>query len=88
MTKYIDVDNYCENICNCAKDKCDKEKCPILTAPAANVVEVKHGKWDERRYAFCSVCSACGAIVERGTIKWQSGELNYCPNGGAKQLKP
>lgn len=40
MAKYIDVDNYCKNICRCAKEHCDKNKCPILTAPAADVVEV------------------------------------------------
>ncbi len=56
----------------------------IENAPAADVVEVKHGKWEENRYAFCNVCSECGTIVDRSAIKWQSGELNYCPNCGAK----
>lgn len=33
--KLIDADNYCESICKCIKDKCDKNKCPIMTAPVA-----------------------------------------------------
>ena len=56
----------------------------IEDVPAADVVEVKHGKWEENRYAFCNVCSECGTIVDRIAIKWQSGELNFCPNCGAK----
>lgn len=51
---------------------------------AADVVEVKHGKWEENKYAFCNVCPECGTIVDRSAIKWQSGELNYCPNCGVK----
>ena len=52
--------------------------------PAANVIEIKRGKWEENKYAFCNVCSECGTIVDRSAIKWQSGELNFCPNCGAK----
>ena len=56
----------------------------IALIPASDVVEVKHGKWDENLIGFCNVCLECGAIVERSTIKNHSGELNYCPNCGAK----
>ena len=45
---------------------------------------VRHGAWDENIIGFCNVCMECGAIVERTAIKNKSGELNYCPNCGAK----
>ena len=51
---------------------------------AADVVEVRHGEWDDNIIGFCNVCSECGVIVERTAIKNRSGELNYCPNCGAK----
>ena len=50
-----------------------------ITEAAADVVEVKHGYWDDNIIGFCNVCMECGAIVERTAIKNKSGELNYCP---------
>ena len=46
--------------------------------------EVKHGEWNDNIFGFSNVCMECGAIVERTCIKNNSGELNYCPNCGAK----
>ena len=56
----------------------------IEEAPTADVVEVRHGKWNDNIIGFCNVCMECGAIVDRTAIKNNSGELNYCPNCGAK----
>lgn len=70
MAEYIDRENYCKNICRCSREKCDKEKCPIWTAPAADVREVVRGKWEwfdeecgtpidgqDREWGWrCSVC--------------------------------
>ena len=53
-------------------------------ATTADVVEVRHGYWDDNIIGFCNVCMECGAIVERTAIKNRSGELNHCPNCGAK----
>ena len=39
--EYID----CENVCRCNGSECDKLKCPIWNAPAADVAPVVHGKW-------------------------------------------
>ena len=50
----------------------------------ADVVEVRRGEWNDNIIGFCNVCMECGAIVERTAIKNRSGELNYCPNCGAK----
>ena len=50
----------------------------IENLPAANVVEVKYGrwKWDGFVYDAPWQCSECGAFSEY--------ESNYCPNCGAK----
>lgn len=51
----------------------------IADIPAADVVEVKHGRWvdngiPESMLSKCSVCDySCGAY-----------SFNYCPNCGAK----
>lgn len=86
MSRYIDVANYCENFCHCNNDYCDKPSCPILNAPTADVVEVKHGKWellDECANAgvYCSVC--------RKKVYWEyyanvKPKSKYCPNCGAR----
>lgn len=45
------------------------------------------GEWKEDIIAFCNVCSACKAKVDRYAIKCNSGKLNFCPNCGAKMRK-
>lgn len=45
MSRYIDIENFCENFCHCNNEYCDKPSCPILNAPTADVAEVKHGEW-------------------------------------------
>lgn len=44
---------------------------PFTTFPAADVQEVKHGRWE-----LYDICSVCGAQAEQQT--------NYCPHCGAK----
>lgn len=56
----------------------------ILDAiPAADVVEVKHGRWisDDRDVLFS--CSECGTKI---STSWDCEDLvwNFCPNCGAK----
>jgi len=49
----------------------------IAQLPAADVVEVRHGRWlpvDDKMDAFD--CSECDAMVSK--------RMNYCPNCGAK----
>ncbi len=45
MAKYIEVENYCENICRCNNEMCDKDKCPLWNALAADVKEVVREGW-------------------------------------------
>lgn len=43
MLEYIDREKYCAEVCRCNKEKCDKSKCPVWNAPAADVAPVIHG---------------------------------------------
>lgn len=81
MSKYIDIENFCENFCHCNNEYCDKPSCPILNAPTADVAEVKHGKWIVDSAHGAIACSACGCINlgYNGRPK-----PNYCPNCGAR----
>ena len=49
--------------------------------PAADVAEVRHGRWIASRDEFCA-CSICKYPVYVG---WN--QTNYCPNCGAKMDK-
>ena len=57
----------------------------ILNIPAADVMEVRHGRWiEQEKYTFgvmydCSICD--NRILDNGH-SW-----NYCPNCGAKMDK-
>ena len=51
--------------------------------PTADVVEVRHGGWDD------CLCSVCGEVnptlyLDEWTMKYRSKEMPYCPNCGAK----
>lgn len=66
MSNYIDHENYCKNICHCSREKCDKSKCPIWTAPSADVRPVVRGEWQFIRKTADGgdfKCSVCGRIV-------------------------
>ena len=58
----------------------DGMKHMVLKAPAADVVEVRHGYWISGLDTVCSVCKIDVDVydVER---------FNYCPNCGAKMVK-
>lgn len=65
----------------------DDIKTDIETIPAADVVEVKHGKWyrhDKKTHGdTCYHCSQCEkmALTDCGMV-WEL--TPYCPNCGAK----
>lgn len=56
--------------------------------PAADVVEVRHGRWcTTDAYPHNVYCSECyGAYAQEHWDIWKDGTLpkNYCPNCGAK----
>ena len=56
----------------------DAMKSFIKNRPAADVVEVQHGRWVDTDYEFAK-CSLCKYPVYAA---WNA--TNYCPNCGAK----
>lgn len=70
MAKYINADEMLKEYEHGIYDTTDLAEM-LYYMPAADVVEVKHGKWVN---LHCSVC---------GKIGWMD-EDNYCPNCGAK----
>ena len=92
MPEYIDKEKYCAEVCKCNKEKCDKSKCPIWNAPAADAVEVVHGKWREvTDSVYCRMDKQGNPIYRDGSVYYCS-ECNrktvikekYCPDCGAK----
>ena len=55
----------------------------ILFAPTADVVEVRHGEWQEKRWCdnFQHICSLCHKTAR---VHPQSVAYKYCPYCGAK----
>lgn len=98
MTRYIDAEvlkSRLEDFSRWCKDG-RKEgvdfvlDCPLPDIPTADVQEVRHGRWvlpqkkgcltyDESAY---KECSECGEITFLAKTKY--GQMNYCPNCGAK----
>lgn len=58
--------------------------------PTADVVEVRHERWNDKAVAFYRKCSECGCCVEwnKKPFLFGDGEYNYCPNCGAKMDLP
>ena len=50
----------------------------IKEAPAADVVEVRHGRWKNGGNGLYDTCSACGKEI------YLAIPMNYCPNCGAR----
>ena len=79
MAEYIERENYCENVCHCANEYCDKESCPIWKAPVADVAPVWHGRWDDSYDGITPYCTVCGC-----SHRLMVRTPKYCPNCGAK----
>ena len=82
MTNYINREEFKEEYlcCGYLPEMSEKE---FDSFPAADVVPVRHGRWDSNDlngYKWAFACSECG---------WVDGypfndRHNYCPNCGAK----
>lgn len=92
--KCCTADNYCGacpliNRSNCITDfmKYILEYMENKPAPAADVQEVKHGKWlkpsnepvDSKQW----ICSECKGLTETAYYCWHC-YYNYCPNCGTR----
>ena len=77
----LDAQNKSMNLAECRKR--------LERLPAADVVEVRHGMWGIfescKRKSVCR-CSECGNFltVRPDTLNGGRGDMNYCPNCGAK----
>ena len=87
--KYIDADYLMEG---CVSN--DPVVIAVKCAPAADVQEVKHGKWEQQTEPLgwedvdCAVCSVCGESVILTDSDMDIDDIrnwwNYCPCCGAK----
>lgn len=79
--EYIDREYYCNNICRCPGTECDKTKCPIWIAPAADVAPVVHGEWINCNggNATCSHCK-----TRQKNVYDDENEQRFCGHCGAK----
>lgn len=82
MSKYIDRDavrraiqEYCFSPYEVTPDGIAKV---VMNVPPADVVEVRHGDWEEHTYGELK-CSVCGIVQEDYPHRY-----NYCPVCGAK----
>ena len=55
----------------------------INDQPAADAVEVVHGRWEKSNYHGFLCCSECKDVYIDKTW-FGGGKWNYCPNCGAK----
>nr|DAE46377.1 MAG TPA: NADH-PPase NADH pyrophosphatase zinc ribbon domain [Caudoviricetes sp.] len=81
MAEYIDRENYCENICHCSNEYCDRVSCPIWKAPAADVAPVVHG---QRVTHYRSGTTVAEGYVSTCCDMWNNRKSDYCPNCGAR----
>ena len=89
MAEYIEREAYCNSVCKCNKEQCDKNECPIWTAPAADVVEVVNGEWVDKQNPQWKAydirhCSMCGWNIPKSKLRNKDLHWNYCPYCGAK----
>lgn len=56
----------------------------VATTPAADVVEVRRGKWIDDDLSEGVICSLCGYVDYTFNYNQNEWGSNYCPNCGAK----
>ena len=63
----------------------------VKNAPAADVAEVRHGRWIRPHWKnsnYCCDCSECGGEAMHREYQWdKNGIYPICPNCGAKMDK-
>jgi rubrerythrin len=87
MARYIDADEFYEGFCIYAigqdKNFIKAVEQVLEDIPTADVVEVKHGRWEKRTFiVFDNEIKDSYHCTECNTT-WDT-ETNYCPNCGAK----
>lgn len=82
MKEYIERAAVCK-ACKASGSVCTGRDCEIPYVAAADVVEVKHGKWVV--YGGGVFCSNCGTALKKGKI--EPIGFHFCPNCGARMDK-
>ena len=92
MKEYIEreaaikvIENDCLELVDYIKE--DTIQC-VKAIPAADVVEVRHGKWIQPHWKnsnYCCNCSECGGEAMHREYQWdKNGIYPLCPHCGAK----
>lgn len=80
MTEYIERAAVCK-ACKASGSVCTGRDCEIPYVPAADVVEVRHGRWKNGGNGLYDTCTACGEEI------YLAIPMNYCPLCGARMDK-
>ena len=90
MKEYIDREEALLAIKQ-AFEKGERPSLYIKSIPAADVAEVRHGKWIQPHWKnsnYCCNCSECGGEAMHREYQWdKNGIYPVCPNCGAKMDK-
>lgn len=79
MSEYIEREAAIDTLCAHIIPNRSRYIKEIEAIPAADVVEVRHGRWvDSEEDGHLSICGVCNYPVDRFY------KTNYCPNCGAK----
>lgn len=67
-------------------------KSVLFGLKVADVVEVRHGRWERRNMGlwdedYAYACSACGEVWTLIDDTPEDNNMNYCPNCGARMGK-
>ena len=92
MKEYISKDRAKQFVCGhcnevCSEKPCEPSDCDWMAfidkEPAADVVEVRHGRWEKHGIKY--QCTGCKVLMSiDGTP--QENLLYYCPNCGAYMM--
>lgn len=87
MSKYIDADKAIKDYAHYGikhfYDATDLEAI-LNECPAADVVEVRHGRWEETTTLNLWECSVCGQMIYSETVLDRKTFHKWCGNCGAK----
>ena len=88
MAEYINKEQLLSHLFSKQDEPLDVMK-EIAEFPAADIAEVRHGRWIEYPRAHYFKCSECKYTVpyRKAVLVNGSREYNYCPNCGAHMDK-
>ena len=70
-----------------AFEKGERPSLYIKCIPAADVAEVRHGRWVSVQHKLARVCSVCNRDEPYKFADVDADVYNYCPHCGAKMGK-